>query len=119
MAEQARDAMCVEELGVVADRGYYKGTEIVACETAGITTYVPKPLTSSGRKTGRFTKQDFVYEPEHDQYRCPAGEALTWRFVSVERGLKSRHVLDDGVSRVRDKGEVYDRARAPHQSLGA
>ena len=87
MAEQARDAMCVEELGVVADRGYYKGTEIVACETAGITTYVPKPLTSSGRKTGRFTKQDFVYEPEHDQYRCPAGEALTWRFVSVERGM--------------------------------
>ncbi len=57
------------------------------CEEAGITTYVPKPITSSGRKTGRFTKQDFVYEPEHDQYRCPAGEALTWRFVSVEHGL--------------------------------
>ena len=86
MAEHAREAMDTEELSAVADRGYYKGTEIVACEEAGITTYVPKPLTSSGRKTGRFTKQDFVYEPEHDQYRCPAGEALTWRFVSVEDG---------------------------------
>lgn len=86
MAEQARDALHSEELSVVADRGYYKGTEILACEEAGITTYVPQPLTSSGRKTGRFTKQDFVYEPEPNQYRCPAGEALTWRYVSVEEG---------------------------------
>jgi hypothetical protein len=86
MAEQARDAMHCEDLSVVADRGYYKGTQIVACEEAGITTYVPKPLTSSGRKTGRFTKQDFVYEPEHNQYRCPTGEALTWHFDSVEDG---------------------------------
>ena len=87
MAEQARAAMDTEELAAVADRGYFSGTQIVDCEEAGITAYVPKPLTSSGRKTGRFTKQHFVYEPEHDQYRCPAGEALTWRFVSVEHGL--------------------------------
>ena len=87
MAERARDAMDTEELAAVADRGYFSGTQIVDCEEAGITAYVPKPLTSSGRKTGRFSKQDFVYEPEHDQYRCPAGEALTWRFVSVEHGL--------------------------------
>jgi len=87
MAERARGAMDTEELTAVADRGYFSGTQIVDCEEAGITAYVPKPLTSSGRKAGRFTKQDFVYEPEHDQYRCPAGEALTWRFVSVEHGL--------------------------------
>ncbi len=87
MAERARGAMDTEELTAVADRGYFSGTQIVDCEEMGITPYVPKPLTSSGRKTGRFTKQDFVYEPEHDQYRCPAGEALTWRFVSVEHGL--------------------------------
>jgi transposase len=87
MAERAREAMDTKELSAVADRGYFSGTQIVDCEEAGITAYVPKPLTSSGRKAGRFTKQDFVYEPEHDQYRCPAGEALTWRFVSVEHGL--------------------------------
>ena len=87
MAERAREAMDTEELTAVADRGYFSGTQILDCEEAGTTTYVPKPLTSSGRKTGRFTKQDFVYEPERDQYRCPAGEALTWRFVSVEHGL--------------------------------
>jgi hypothetical protein len=36
---------------------------------------------------GRFGKQDFVYEPEDDIYRCPAGEKLTWRFASVEKGM--------------------------------
>jgi transposase len=87
MAEQAREAMDTKELSAVADRGYFSGTQIVDCEEAGITTYVPKPLTSSGKKKGRFTKQDFVYEPEHDQYRCPAGEHLTQRFVSVEHGM--------------------------------
>ena len=87
MAEQARGAMDTEELTAVADRGYYKGTEIVGCEESGIRTFVPKPLTSSSKKGGRFTKQDFVYEPEHDQYRCPAGEELTWRYISVEDGM--------------------------------
>jgi hypothetical protein len=87
MAERARGAMDTEELTAVADRGYFTGTQIVDCEEAGITTFVPKPLTSSGRKAGRFTKQDFVYEAEHDRYRCPAGEHLTRRFSTVEHGL--------------------------------
>ena len=91
MSEKARDAMGKEEMTAVADRGYFSGTQLLACTDAGITTYVPKPLTSSGGKTGRFTKGDFVYEPEHDQYRCPAGESLTRRFTSVEKGL-SLHV---------------------------
>jgi hypothetical protein len=88
MAERARAQMETEELTAVADRGYFTGTQIADCEEAGITTFVPKPLTSSARKAGRFTKQDFVYEVEHDRYRCPAGEYLAWRFDSVDRGLK-------------------------------
>ena len=35
--------------------------EILACEQAGITPYVPKPLTSGAKAEGRFGKQDFVY----------------------------------------------------------
>ena len=87
MAEQTREATKIKDLEVVSDRGYYTGTEIVACEDEGIRTYVPKPLTSASKKKGRFGKQDFVYEREQDQYRCPAGEALTWRCVSIEKGL--------------------------------
>lgn len=43
MASQAREEIEAESLTVVADRGYYKGLEILACEQAGITTFVPNP----------------------------------------------------------------------------
>jgi len=91
MAQQARDASGQDALTVIADRGYFKGEEILACEQAGATPLVPKPLTSGAKAEGRFGKQDFVYIPEDDVYRCPAGELLTWRFDRVEDGQLLRH----------------------------
>jgi len=88
MAKQARTAMDSEELTAVADRGYFKGEEILACHEAGITTYVPKPQTSGSQAAGRFGKQDFHYVPEKDVYRCPAGEELIWRQTTEEKGQK-------------------------------
>jgi transposase len=87
MASQAKDAMGVDALDVLADRGYFKGEEVLACEPLGVTPYVPKPLTSGAKAKGRFGKQDFVYRAEDDTYRCPAGETLTRRFTSVEDGM--------------------------------
>lgn len=91
MATQARSEMSTDALTVVADRGYYDGEEILACEQAGITTLVPKPETSPAKAQGRFAKQDFAYEAASDSYRCPAGEQLTRRFATVEEG-KTLHV---------------------------
>ena len=59
----------------------------MACEAAGVRPIVPKPLTSGAKADGRFGKQDFVFQPETDTYRCPAGERLIWRFTTVENGL--------------------------------
>jgi transposase len=87
MAEQARAASGIEDLNVVADRGYFNGEEILACEQAGITTYVPKPLTSNSKADGRFGKQDFVYVPQKNEYRCPAGQSLIYRYTNLEAGL--------------------------------
>ena len=87
MAGQAKAAMGVEALDVLADRGYFKGEEVLACEPLGVTPYVPKPLTSGSKAAGRFGKQDFVYIPEEDAYRCPADQRLTWRFTSAEKGM--------------------------------
>src|ERR1700731_1275502 len=72
---------------VLADRGYFKGEEVLACEPLSVTPYVPKPLTSGSKAAGRFGKQDFVYIPEEDAYRCPADQRLTWRFTSAEKGM--------------------------------
>ena len=45
---------------------------------------------------GRFGKQDFVYQPQSDTYRCPAGETLTRRFSSLEHGLGGKRTFGLG-----------------------
>ena len=87
MAQQAQTAMGRKDLEAIADKGYFKGEEILECESVGITPFVPKPLTSGSKAVGRFGKQDFVYVAEDNTYRCPAGQRLTWRFASVEDGM--------------------------------
>ncbi len=87
IAEQAHQATGVEELTVVADRGYFKGEQILQCEQAGVIPIVPKTLTSNSLADGRFDKQDFIYIAADDQYRCPAGQRAIKRFTTVEAGL--------------------------------
>ncbi len=87
MATEARSATGKEELTVVADRGYFKGEEILDCDQAGMTPLVPKPLTSNSKADGRFDKRDFVYIAEDDEYRCPAGQRAIKRFTTIEHGM--------------------------------
>src|ERR1700733_14479556 len=86
MSGQARAAIGAETIEVVADRGYYSGEEIVLCEQAGITVYLPKPMTSGLLAKGRFGKQDFVYVAADDVYLCPSGEQLTYHYTNEEDG---------------------------------
>ena len=72
----------------MADRGYFNGEEILACEQTGIAVTLPKPMTSAAKSEGRFGKQDFVYLPDENVYRCPAGEKLKYRYTAVEQGQK-------------------------------
>ena len=76
---------------LVADQGYYHGTEIKACLEAGMTPLVPRPMTSANEARGLYTKDDFVYEPAADAYRCPAGETLTYRTTTVELGRRIKN----------------------------
>lgn len=90
MAEQAQQATGIDAPSVVADRGYFRGEQTKACEDAGITAYLPKPLTSNAKAKGRFGKQDFVYQPGDDEYLCPAGQRAIYRFGREEAGLNIR-----------------------------
>ena len=90
MAVKAKQTLDVGALDVVADRGYYSGTEIYHCEQAKITTYLPKIRTSSNTKKGMFTKYDFKWIAQDDEYECPAGERLIYRYTKTENGKKNR-----------------------------
>ncbi len=87
MGKQTKDVLEVDELEVVADRGYFSGEEILACVEADIIVTLPKPMTSNNRGKGRFTKQDFRYIPQRDVYICPADEVLDFHYQTEERGL--------------------------------
>jgi hypothetical protein len=88
IASQAKEVLGVGQLEAVADRGYFSGEEILACDKAGIAVTLPKPMTSGSKSEGRFGKQDFVYLSDQDAYRCPAGEKLTYRYTAEENGQK-------------------------------
>jgi hypothetical protein len=87
MAQKAREATGRDKLTVLADRGYFKGEEILDCEQSGIATLVPKPQTSNNKAAGLFDKAEFRYIPSKDQYRCPARKRAIWRFTTVEDGM--------------------------------
>jgi transposase len=87
VAKAAKATLGVEKVDAVADRGYFDSEEILACENAGITVTLPKPMTSGLIAKGRFGKQDFRYVAQRDVYICPAGETLPYRYTNEEHGM--------------------------------
>jgi len=75
MALKAKEAIGCEEITALADRGYFNGEQVLACEGTGVLPCVPKTVWPSER--GLFTRQDFVFDAQNDCYICPAGEKLT------------------------------------------
>lgn len=83
MAELAKQALKVDEIDVVADRGYFSSEQIKACADAGVTVTLPKPMTTGMKAKGMFGKHDFRYLDDEDIYICPAGQRLS--FISHKR----------------------------------
>jgi hypothetical protein len=90
MAKQAKATLGAKTLTVVADKGYYNGDELRECEQNDIVAYVAKPKTSPNKAKGYFDRSRFKYIREDDEYECPAGERLTHRTTSQEKGKEIR-----------------------------
>ena len=76
MSTLTQKVLGVDELDVVADRGYFTSEQILECAEAGVSVTVPKPQTSNNRARGQFGKPDFRYVASEDIYMCPAGQKL-------------------------------------------
>jgi transposase len=90
MGDKAQEATGCDELTVLADRGYFNGDQVLACEGTGILPIIPKTQTSNNPNRGLFSGADFIYDVEHDHYTCPAGQHLTKGKVRSDR----RHDID-------------------------
>jgi hypothetical protein len=119
IARQAKAVLETDTLDVVADRGYFKGEEILACEQSGITVTLPKPMTSGAKASGRFGKQDFAYLPDEDVYRCPAGEKLKY-YLLYQRGRRpeAAQLLDERLQDLSTQIEVHAEPATPYQAMG-
>jgi hypothetical protein len=83
LSGQAMEVMGVETINVLADRGYYDGKDIAACEAAGLTCLVAKPRAGGAVKEAGFRRERFVYDREGDCYVCPCRNEL--RHMRMER----------------------------------
>ena len=93
MAAQAQEVIAPttdQPLKVVADEGYYRGEELLACDEANIASFVKKSDTSGKRGKGEFARREFHYMAKDDEYECPASQRLIYRFTSNEKGRQIR-----------------------------
>jgi transposase len=70
---------------VTGDAKYGTTENIVALEDAGIRAYMP--LTDFAHRTDFYSQDDFVFDPERDEYRCPQGHPLRRYAVKRTEGV--------------------------------
>jgi transposase len=122
VATETKAVLGVDALTAIADRGYYKGEEIKACEDNNITLYIPKSDTSGNRARGLFTKDKFIYIADVDEYECPAGARMTYRYTNEERGKLVRRYATPACAAcvIKDKcttGKEYRVRRWEHEDV--
>jgi hypothetical protein len=79
MSEKAKEIMGVKNFINLADKGYYYGEDIAACEHSGVTCLVPKPRAGGPKKAKGFNHEDFMYDLEKDLYICPGKNELYYK----------------------------------------
>ena len=96
VAIAAKNNLEIERAEVVADAGYYNASEVSRCVERGITPYIPKADTSANTKLGLYGKSQFKYDALQDEYVCPSGATLTYRFSTYELGRELKYYRASG-----------------------
>ena len=93
VAIATKEVLKVEQMDVLADKGYHTGEQIRQCEQNGITTYV-SPKEPASNDPDIFPITSFAYNAENNSYICPAGEVLTTNGTCLthsSKGYKSAY----------------------------
>ena len=88
MAIQTKELLDVQEMKVLADKGYHTGEELEQCKKNDIITFV-SPKAPSTKDEGLYPAKSFIYDKEKDAYTCPQGYRMitngTWHTHSDKR----------------------------------
>lgn len=90
MAKVASELLEVEAPTVIADTGYYNGTEIKKCIDERMKVYIKKARANNKTRNNEFRKEKFKYNPESDLYICPAGYELHFSENTSKNAIKYR-----------------------------
>lgn len=96
VALEARTNLALTKTEVVADAGYYNASEVSRCVEHGITPYIPKSDTSANTARGLYGKSQFRYDATKNEYVCPSGAVLTYRFSTYELGRELQYYRATG-----------------------
>jgi transposase len=96
VALEAKANLALQQAEVVADAGYYNASEVSRCVEHGLTPFIPKADTSANTKLGLYGKSQFQYDAVKNEYVCPAGAALTYRFSTYELGRELQYYRATG-----------------------
>jgi transposase len=96
VALEAKTNLALTKTEVVADAGCYNASEVSRCVEQQMTPYIPKADTSANTALGLYDKSQFKYDPIKNEYRCPAGAVLTYRFSTYELGRELQYYRASG-----------------------
>jgi len=87
MGKQAQAAVGIDEITVLADKGYFSGQDIVDAQDAGLIPLVARTDTSASDKKGIFNHSLFKYDAKKDVYICPANQDMRFRTRFTDKKL--------------------------------
>ena len=99
---------------VTGDAKYGTIENIVAIEDAGIRAYVP--LTDFAHRTDFYGQDDFVFDPERDEYRCPQGHPLRRYSTKRTEGVVAYRGEAAVCNACPVKAEVHDQRPRPQSA---
>ena len=88
MALNAKKLLHKRKMKILADTGYYNGTEIKKCVDEKLTILIKKAKANNQTKDNEYRKERFIYDADKDIYICPASQELRFFENTSKNGLK-------------------------------
>ena len=119
IGQQAKAVLGVDKLEAVADRGYYNGAEIKACDRCWHRGDAAE-ADDIGREVGwSFRQAGLRLSADEDVYRCPAGEKLAYRYHDRAGRQDDAAILDERLPQIARSKRDARRARSVASPAGS